>query len=552
MLQSISVSNYALIRQLDIDFNPGLSIITGETGAGKSILLGALSLILGNRAESSALLDKGKKCVVEGIFRIDEYGLEPFFQANDLDYVSPCILRREIAPGGKSRAFINDTPVTLPLLKEIGQSLVDIHSQHQSLLLGDNIFQLKVIDELTRQPKLLADYQTTFHSLRKAQQDLKRIIEQAGKSKVDLDYFQFQFEQLEMAKLLNEEEQDELEGEQEILTHAEEIKLALDKSMACLEGEEQSVFPLLKNAIRELSQVEGFFPVANDLKNRMESTSIELKDIASELEIHNEKIEHDPTRLTQVQDRLNTIYSLQQKHKLKSIKELIDLRELLSDKINEIESYDDEIHKQEQLYKGIAKKVGDLARQLSSARIKNLPQFEAKVNQMLKNLGMPNSLFKVENKISEDFAEHGIDNFSFLFTSHKKSEPQEIQKVASGGEISRLMLCIKSMLSESSGLPTIIFDEIDTGVSGDIADKVGNIIKEMSKGMQVVNITHLPQIAAKGDYHYLVYKDEMAETTETGILLLTQEKRLEEIAKMLSGKDVSQAAMENARVLLGQ
>ncbi|MCF8372371.1 MAG: DNA repair protein RecN [Bacteroidales bacterium] len=552
MLQSISVSNYALIRQLDIDFNPGLSIITGETGAGKSILLGALSLILGNRAESSVLLVKSKKCVVEGIFRIEEYGLEPFFQANDLDYGSPCILRREIAPGGKSRAFINDTPVTLPLLKEIGQSLVDIHSQHQSLLLGDTLFQLKVIDELTRQPKLLADYQSTFHSLRKAQQDLKRIIEQADKSKVDLDYYQFQFEQLETAKLFNEEEQYELESEQEILTHAEEIKLAIDKSMACLDGEELTVLPILKNAIRELAQVEGFFPLASNLKSRIESTTIELKDIASELEIHNEKIEHDPARLTQVQDRLNTIYSLQQKHKLRSIKELIDLRDQLSDKINEIESYDDEIRKHEQLYKGIAKRVGDLALQLSSARIKNLPQFETKVNQMLKNLGMPNSLFKVENRISEEFAEHGIDNFSFLFTANKKSEPQEIQKVASGGEISRLMLCIKSMLSESSGLPTIIFDEIDTGVSGDIADKVGNIIKEMSKGMQVINITHLPQIAAKGDYHYLVYKDEMAETTETGIRLLSGETRLEEIAKMLSGKDVSHAAMENARVLLSQ
>lgn len=552
MLQSINISNYALIRQLEIDFNPGLSIITGETGAGKSILLGALSLILGNRSESSALLDKNRKCVVEGIFNIEEYGLEPFFKTNGLDYASPCILRREITSGGKSRAFINDTPVTLPLLKEIGQSLVDIHSQHQSLLLGDNLFQLNVIDELTRQPALLSDYKQAFHSLREARQSLKQFIEKAGKSRADLDYFQFQFGQLQSAKLLNEDEQQELEGEQEILTHAEEIKLSLEKSIAFLDGEEPSVLPLLKNARRELDLVESFFAVAKDLKQRIGSTAIELKDILDELENQNEKIEHDPARLAQVQDRLNTIYTLQQKHNLKSIKELIELRAELSGKINEIGSYDEAIRKQEQLCQTLEKNVSDLAQQLSSARNKSLPKLETNVNHKLKSLGMPNSQFVVENRLSEEFAEHGIDNFNFLFTANKKSAPQEIQKVASGGEFSRLMLCIKSLLSESSGLPTLVFDEIDTGVSGDIADKVGNIIKEMSKGMQVINITHLPQIAAKGDYHYRVYKDELAEATETGIQLLSEEQRLEEIAKMLSGKDVSSAAMENARVLLGQ
>lgn len=552
MLQSISVSNYALIRQLEIDFQPGLSIITGETGAGKSILLGALSLILGNRAESSALLIKSKKCIVEGIFEIEGYGLEDFFDKHDLDFGSSCILRREILPSGKSRAFINDTPVTLNLLKEVGQSLVDIHSQHQSLLLGDNQFQLKVIDDLTQKPQLLAEYNKAFLALKQSRQKLKQIKETGQKNKSDLDYYQFQFEQLDSAKLMNEDEQEDLEREQEMLSHAEEIKLALDKSIASLHGDDVSVLTLLKDSIRELSQVEAFYQTATNLKNRIESSNIELRDIADELEIHSEKIEHNPVSLAIIDERLNTIYSLQQKHKLKNIKDLIDFRIKLRNKIDEIESFDDEIQKLEDYSIQLESKAESLAQRLSKARISNLPKLEKKVNEMLKNLGMPNSLFKVTNIISDELTDQGIDNFSFLFTASKKADPQEIHKVASGGETSRLMLCIKSLLSETSGLPTIIFDEIDTGVSGDIADKVGNIIKQMSANIQVINITHLPQIAAKGDFHYLVYKDEMSEMTETGIRLLSEEKRLEEIAKMLSGENITSAAIANARVLLKQ
>ncbi|MEA3445872.1 MAG: DNA repair protein RecN [Bacteroidota bacterium] len=552
MLQTISVSNYALIQKLEIEFYSGFSIITGETGAGKSILLGALSLILGSRAESSVLHNKEKKCVIEGFFVIEEYGLQDFFSKHDLDYSRECILRREIAPGGKSRAFINDTPVNLNLLKEIGQSLVDVHSQHQSLLLGDNRFQLKVIDEFASSQKLFSEYKSAYISLSEEKLKLNELKEKASNAKSKLDYFQFQYQQFKLANLHNVTEQEELENELEILVHAEEIKKSLSNTIALLSEDELSVLSIMKSSILEISNTKNFLNQAGNISSRLESTVIEIADIVQELERINENTEHEPNRIEEINERLDTFYSLEQKHNVASIKELIGLRDTLSEKISEIESFDDELEAQEKKSLKIEKHAKSLANKLSISRSKYLPKLESEVSKMLKNLGMPHSMFKIQNTKSEELGKSGIDNFKFLFTANKKSELQEIQKVASGGEISRLMLCVKSLLSKSLGLPSIIFDEIDTGVSGDIADKVGEIMKQMSKGMQVINITHLPQVAAKGNYHYLVYKDERKKNSETRIQLLSEKERLTELSKMLSGQDVSAAAIENARALLNQ
>ena len=551
MLQTISVTNYALIRQLEIDFFKGLSIITGETGAGKSILLGALSLILGNRAESSVLFDKSKKCIVEGVFKVEEYGLEQFFAIHDLDYALTCILRREITPAGKSRAFINDTPVNLSVLKEIGIQLVDIHSQHQSLELGSNSFQLKVIDQLVQDSSLLEGYVACFKQYKNETKKLADLKVRAQQRKVELDYLIFQLKQLDEAQLINPNEQVELEGEEEMLSHSEEIKQALLQSISAIDNDETAALPNIKTAIRKLSQISSFFTLADQLAQRLDSVGIELNDVCEELEKQVGGVESDPGRLEWVQARLSTLFELQQKHHCNSLSELISLRDNLSVQVREIESFDDEIENAEKYCSSLEQEVRTNADELSKARSKVVPIMERNINSMLADLGMPNAVFKIENNKSVEFFEHGADQFSFLFSSSKNGEAREIHKVASGGEMSRLMLCIKSLLTESSALPTLIFDEIDTGVSGDVADKVGDIINRMSAGMQVINITHLPQIAAKGTHHYKVFKVEDNAFSETHIELLSNDDRLVEIAKMLSGKDITEAALENARSLLG-
>ncbi len=549
MLKSLHVRNYALIRQLEIEFRPGFTIITGETGAGKSILLGALSLLLGNRADTSVLKDKEKKCIVEGSFDISPYGYHSFFTVNDMDYDNHLIIRREISPGGKSRAFINDTPVNLNLLKELGTRLVDIHSQHENLHMGTHEFQLMVLDTVAGNRAVLSAYQDQFHRFADLVSGLAGLKEKAVKSKKDLDYYTFQYQQLAEARLSSGEQQG-LEQELQTLDNAGEIKRNLHQVYYLLSDQEDSVVSKLLEAIHALDSIAAFYPSATELNKRIRSAMIELKDIADEAETVGTDIEMDPGRQQIVRERLDMLFDLMQKHGLNDVDGLIRLQEELDARIQDIASYDEQIEK---LEKELTEKRDQLEKQaaeLTSRRKNILPRIETEVNGMLKVLGIPNALFRVEHSELDDFSENGKDEVEFLFSANKQVQPQEISKIASGGELSRLMLSIKSLLSDSRELPTIIFDEIDSGVSGEIAEKVGAIIKKMSQGKQVINITHLPQVAGKGDYQYLVHKYDEDGATITDIKLLDDEDRVLEIARMLSGEELTEAAISNARELL--
>ncbi len=549
MLKNLTIENYALISELNIPFHEGLTIITGETGAGKSIMLGALALILGKRADVSVLYDKNKKCIVEGIFDISRYNLQDFFAKNDLDYDEQVIIRREIAATGKSRAFINDLPVTLEILTELGNQLIDIHSQHQHLSLSDHKFQMKVVDSFAHTFDLLSEYQRVYKEYYSLKLKLNQLQEDAEKSKADLDYFTFQHNQLKEAHLKNGE-QEEIELELEKLTHAKEIKSSLMTVYDILTGESSSLITKLKDAIGHLSRIQKYLPAAVDILKRIESAYIDLKDMAGELEIHAEKIDLDPARLELVKGRLDMLYSLMQKHRKSSVSELIELQNELEEKIQAITSYDFRIDEATQLLKEKTGELKELALKLSELRTNAFHDIESQIISMLREMGMPSASFYIEHKTLPDYSPSGVDQIQFMFSANKNIEPQEISKVASGGELSRLMLSIKSLLSDATGLPTIIFDEIDTGVSGEIAEKMGNIIKRMAERMQLINITHLPQIASKGHHHLLVYKAENEQTTVTKIKELTSEERHIEIAKMLSGEEITAAAMENARELL--
>ena len=549
MIQSLSIENYAIINNLEIDFSRGLSIITGETGAGKSILLGALSLILGKRADTSILKDKSRKCIVEGTFDITEYGFQDFFDENDIDYDDFTILRREISPNGKSRAFINDSPVNLNLLSEIGIRFIDIHSQHQNLNLSNSQFHLKVIDSFSHSEDILKKYQEVYTLFKDLSKEYQYLLEKSQQSQADLDYYQFQFNQLDIAKL-KENEQYELEQELEKLNHAEEIKNNLNGSVSLLSGEDNTVLNQLKDIHSFINKIIKFYPDIAEYGKRLESTYIELKDVASELELLKERIELDPEKLEYINERLDLIYSLQHKHKVNTIKDLLDIKELLKQKIDEVSSYEFKLEDLKKRMNECENKLKDFAQKLSQQRQQSLKNVEKEITILLLDLGIPNGRFKIHHEITGNYTINGIDRVHFLFSANKNITLQEISKIASGGELSRLMLSIKSLLSDSSGLPTIIFDEIDMGVSGEIADKVGNIIKRMSKGMQIINITHLPQVACKGDFHYLVYKSDEGESTTAHVKLLNNEERHIEIARMLSGEELTEAAMENARELL--
>jgi len=478
MLKSLQVRNYALIRQLEIEFRPGFTIITGETGAGKSILLGALSLLLGQRADTSVLKDKEKKCIVEGSFDITPYGYQPFFEVNDMDYDDHLIIRREISPGGKSRAFINDTPVNLFLLRELGTRLVDIHSQHENLHMGAHAFQLMVLDTVARNHPLLSAYHDQFHRLTDTISDLAELKEKAGKSRTDLDYYTFQYQQLAEAGLSTGEQQ-ELEQELQTLDHAGEIKRNLHRVFYLVSDQEDAVVSKLHESIHALEGISSFYPSAMELAERVRSAMIELKDIAGEAEMSGADIEMDPGRQQIVRERLDLLFDLMQKHGVQNVDDLIRLQDELDARIQDIASYDEQIEK---LEKEMAEKRSQLEKQaaeLTARRKKILPEIEREVNGMLKVLGIPNALFRVEHYQLGDFTENGKDEVEFLFSANKQVPPQEISKIASGGEISRLMLSIKSLLSDSLELPTIIFDEVDSGVSGEIAEKVGAIIKKI-------------------------------------------------------------------------
>lgn len=549
MLVKLFVQNYALIRELDLELEKGLTIITGETGAGKTILLGALSLILGTRADTSVLLDKNEKCIVEGTFRIDEYDLNDFFSANELDYEVVTTLRREINPAGKSRAFINDTPVTVNLLKELGDRLIDIHSQHQTLMLNDNSFQLNLIDSFAGTTKLKSEYKLAYSNYLKMKKEYNGVKEKSEKNKADLEYYRFQLNQLEEAKLKTGE-QEELEVEQELLEHAEEIKLALSGSVNLFSGEGISLLSMLREIKNNIAKIRSFLPEGEILLSRTESSLIELDDLAGEVENLASSIEADPGRLALVNNRLDTIYSLIQKHRVSNLSGLILKMEEISGLVKSIISSDERILELETMLENEVSALKLISGKMSEKRMSALPEIEIKITDLLKQLGIPNAKFRISLTRTTDFTPGGIDQVDFMFSANKQIAPENLAKIASGGELSRVMLSLKSLLTKNNNLPTIIFDEIDSGVSGEVADKVGQILSGMGKYMQVVNITHLPQVASRGTKHYHVYKDDIDDSTFTRVKLLSPDERILEVARLLSGSEVTETAMKNARELL--
>jgi len=551
MLKSLSITNYALIDQLDIQFDSGFSTITGETGAGKSILLGALSLILGSRADLSVLKNKEEKCVIEGSFDIKKLKLQAYFKENlpEIDYEDETILRRIITTNGKSRAFVNDSPVNLNDLKDLGVLLIDIHSQHKNLLLSDNKFQLKVVDSMAKNEKLLLNYQEEFKEFKKIESQLANLIEKAKIEKKDADYFQHRFDQLQQANL-TENEQEELEEELEMMNNTEEIKSSLGNAFNFLSTEEFSAIQNLISAKDSLRKIGSVYSKSNELYERLNSALIEIQDIASEIEVSLEDIEFSPERMTFINDRLNDIYTLQQSHRVSTVKELLEIQADLERKLEAIQNFDFDIESLKKKLQLQKEKLESVANEISRKRKEIIPTIEQTIVKELNNLGMPSAVFTISVEREKEFTPSGIDKIAYLFSANKAGELNEIEKVASGGEIARVMISIKSLVSSNMALPTIIFDEIDTGVSGDIADKMGNIMKKMSVNMQVLSITHLPQIAAKGTKHYLVYKHDTEDTTISNIRELSEKERVTEIAKMLSGKRLTDAAIENARALL--
>ncbi len=548
MVKSLSIKNYALIDELEIDFPKGFSIITGETGAGKSILMGALSLITGQRADTGVLKNPEKKCVVEANFLLAGYGLEKFFDENELDYAHESILRREISPVGKSRAFINDTPVNLNILKELSLKLIDIHSQHQNLNLNQSEFQLKVVDNYAKNQQLFEDYQAIYTSYKNLQKEYDDLMQQASQSKEDLDYLSYRFDELEKAKLIKGE-QEELEEEAKTLNNTEEIQQNLLLINHLLSEDEFAVLIKLKEAFQAASKIKQVFKKIDPIVERLNSSYIELKDIAEEVEQMLSDIVVNPERTEYVNSRLDLIYSLQKKHHVSSIDELLLIKEELDNKLQNIVSFDERIEKLAQKLDKTKKALSEKAKKLSQKRTKAFPEIEKYVSEQLMQLGMPDAVFKI-NRTETEFTQTGIDKINFLFSANANIPAQNISKVASGGEISRLMLSIKSLLTETGGLPTIIFDEIDTGVSGEIADRMASIMKKMSANMQVISITHLPQVAAKGDTHYLVYKEKQNNIDTTNIRKISGTERINELAKMLSGANITKEAVENAKVLL--
>jgi DNA repair protein RecN (Recombination protein N) len=549
MLQKLSIRNYALIDSVDLELDKGLNIITGETGAGKSIMLGALSLILGQRAETKYFFNQAKKCVIEGQFKLSGSGLQPYFEEFDLDYQQESILRREISIDGKSRAFINDTPVTLAVMKQIGEKLIDIHSQHATSEVNDPGFQLSVVDTLSDHLPLLTAYRLKFRAYKKNLQLLINMQTSADEARSKQDYEQFLFNELETANL-QPGEQATLEIEMEALNHAESIKRGLLNSHVLLDGEETAVLPILKEVINQIQAIEKFNPSYSAMNERLRSAMIEIKDIAEETIVLEENIIFSPARIDEINTRLDTIYTLQQKHRVTSVDELLAIQAELSDNLNTLLNSDEEI---ERLILSINKlkiELEKIADTLSKNRSKAISVAQKQVGEILVRVGMPNAKIKIEQTVVENLNKDGKDMISLLFSANAGQAPAPVGKVASGGELSRLMLAIKSIISKHTSLPTLIFDEIDTGISGETALRVGDVIGELEQNMQVICITHLPQIAAKGEAHYFVYKKEESERTTTGIRRLNPQERIGAIAEMLSGKNPGESALKNAQDLL--
>lgn len=550
MLRSLYIQNYALIEKLDIGFEGGFSVITGETGAGKSIILGAIGLLLGQRADVKAIRRGAKKCIIEARFEIDAYNMQPFFEEKELDYDPECILRREVYASGKSRAFINDTPASLALMKELGELLIDIHSQHQNLLLNKEGFQLNVLDLMAHNEDALAAYRKCYRAWKQARHELDTVVARAGQIKDDEDYIRFQMEQLEEAHL-SPGEQGELEQEAEMLSHAEDIKAGMYRVDQALASDEGGVLAVLKDCLNAMQALLRMYPAAAELAERLDSSYIELKDIAQEVADREEGIEFNPARLEEVNERLNLIYTLQQKHHVTTVDDLLALKEEYAAKLSAITSSDDRIAELGAQCEALYGQVLAQAETLTQARTRTAARVEQEMAARLVPLGMPNVRFSVEMGMRKEPGEHGMDTVNFLFSANKNGTLQNISSVASGGEIARVMLSVKALIAGAVKLPTIVFDEIDTGVSGEIADRMADIMQEMGdSNRQVISITHLPQIAARGRIHYKVYKQDNENETNSHIRRLTDEERVEELAHMLSGATLTEAALNNAKALL--
>ncbi|NLF41888.1 MAG: DNA repair protein RecN [Bacteroidales bacterium] len=549
MLKHLLVENYALIEKLDISFDKGLTIITGETGAGKSILLGALALILGQRADTNVLHDKEKKCLVEGVFDIKSLDLEHFFEENELDYDDETTIRREINAQGKSRAFVNDTPVTINILKDLGEKLIDIHSQHQNLLLSGTGFQFNVVDGFAGNQALLSGYRQYFVQWNVFLKQLEALREEELKAKSELDFMQFQFDELNMVKL-DPEEYKVLEAELDTLKNAETIQLALKKADFILSGSEPNINRQLIEVLSELSQVSKFNPAFLALKDRLDVVAVELKDIDNDICHLLDSIHADNERQEELSAYFDVLNRLFIKHHVKDIEGLIEVRNDLDLKINKITSLDDKIEQLESEIRDVEQRMSNAGKLLSERRKAKIPDLEKQIEGMLSGLGMPNGQFKVRTEAVDKPTQYGYESLNFMFNANLGGVLGELGKIASGGELSRVMLCIKSILIGQNMLPTIIFDEIDTGISGEVAAKAGMMLSSLARNKQVISITHLPQIASKGQQHFFVYKTEEGDNTYTSMRKLTDQERIMHIAQLISGEKTSQAAIETARILL--
>ncbi len=545
MLRRLSVENYALIEKLDLQLDKALNIITGETGAGKSILLGALGLLLGNKNESGAIHNQERSCIIEGEFDIEGYNLEPFFQNNDLDYEPVTVIRRLISPSGKSRAFVNDIPVQLSVLKQLGMSLIDIHSQHRNMVLSDEGFRLDAVDTLAQDENILNEYRTVYSLLRNKQREQERLKAEAETLRKDEEWLRYQVDEFEAAAL-KEGELEATEAELAVLENADQIGEALIMVRNILDAEQIGVLEQLAVAESVISKVSDNYPNGNEIVSRLHSVLQELKDLGITVADDSERIEADPERLQRLTDRVNTIYSMCQKHRVKTLDELIAIGEKFSSQLSVITHSDEQIVQLQEEIEFITQQAQSYAQQLHDKREQAAVQISAEVAAMLKRLGMEEARFEVRVTPTDELISSGRDRIYFMFSANAMVEPQMVEKVASGGELSRVMLALKAMIARRKNLPTIIFDEIDTGVSGRIADVMGEIISELASNMQVVAITHLPQVASKGESHYVVYKHQ----SRTNIAVLSAEQRVEEIAKMLSGSQISEAALNQAKLLL--
>lgn len=549
MLTEISIKNYALIKELSINFSSGLSIITGETGAGKSILLGALGLVLGNRADSSTLKDTSKKCIVEAKLAISNYNLKDFFEDSDLDYEAETIIRREILPSGKSRAFVNDTPVTLSILSELKSKLIDVHSQHQTMQLSDAHFQFSILDGLAKNQQKIASYKRGLKELNSLKKELEILKNQQREANQQYDYNLHLYTELVEANL-KEDEQESLEERLEKLNNVEDIKLNLSEALQISINDEVGIQNLLNSLASNVQKISGFSQEYEEIYNRISSIKIELDDIVVELENASENIESNPNELEELNDRLQLIYNLQKKHYVQSIPELLEIQTQLDEKVGHVENGETTINTKQDQINTIARKLDEVASMISKGRQKVAPNLQKELEILLRDLGMKNARFSIKVKPSQHFFSNGKDELAFLFSANKGGIFGELKKVASGGELSRIMLSIKKILSVNTQLPTIIFDEIDTGVSGEVSNKIAAIMQQMSKHMQVITITHLPQIAAKGHQHYKVYKEEINGSTSTNLRQLNADERIVEIAEMLSGNNLSDSAIRHAKELL--